>query len=587
MTTTFNLPLLQIQMNPAAVTFDQPTPPTATPAGHQTNYALIAVDQTGRRHAEFPQAVITQCTWELNGIGQASFSIPTNDPHIDQLPLANGGLTPVREVQIWRNGHLIWWGVPTKRRVDNSSGSNAGLWQYTAESLLWYFKRRYIGMANRHNFLTNGSAEDGTTVPWVPHSTTIANVFSHPVLGNECFRLTGGGAQAYMSQFQLITSTGIGLALFLSAYVWVDSASFTTMSFLAKSASLLRYTPGNATPIQESNATQPMNNRIPKDKWVRVAAVISIPPNLTEVIEVRLWEPPGCTVFWDAVELVVEESVAFGGPPPDNGPWDQVAIAKEVVRYAQGQGFFSNQFGTPNGKSDLNIGIAGAPSGHPRYRIYFMSEHQKIYEGGAGNGVLDEWPSREAGFDFDIQITPTSRTFTTYYPHKGSTRDGLALEWGRNVSSYTIEESIENAANQIVELGSDTGSATSSADPHHTSREEGGYSNPSSLGGLTLELVEHAPTSTPIDGLDGHATARGHALEQGVVIPNLTVYDVRDDDGTTLLPIIGVIDVGDIVPVRIDNGSVQVNDHYRIVHMALDPQTDTMQVATNLQDIQP
>lgn len=577
---SFNLPLAEITTATLDAIVSQPTVAAPTPAGQHTNYSLIAVDQTGTRHAEFPQAVISQVTWELNAPGEATFSISIDDPNVEQLPLASGNVSPVREVQIWRNGHLMWWGIPLKRRLN----AQTRVWEYSAAGLLWYFTRRYVGDANRGNFLTNPSAETGTS-GWSPHNATLSVSTEQHLLRGHSFKVVGGSSNpCYIYSQQLIHGGGIGLALFLSAWCYLDGSTYVAgrQSDMGISCELFRSDPTTLAIKEARPAETPLNDTFPKNRWVRVGTHIWIPPNTTDIITVFLYTPPSTTVYWDALQLVAQDSLAFGGSPPDDGPFDQVTIAKTAVMYAQGKTSFAyDSVGVHNAKSYLNIGTTGALSGVQQQRIYMHSDHQPIYTGGDGSGILDEWPQRVDGFDFDIAVTPDARTFTTYYPKRGTNHTGLALEWGRNIATYDIEEDIGDAANQIVILGDSQGGF----DAHDTTREEGGYSNPAALNGLTLEFVESAPTGAPVDTLDHLARVRGAQKESGSTIPSVTTVDGRNEAGDVVLQVIGVLQPGDTVPVRITDGSVQFNETYRVVHLVLDPQTDQMQVGLNKEGV--
>ena len=90
-----------------------------------------------------------------------------------------------REIQIFTDGDLIWWGVIVRPQA----GLDETTWQCV--ELLWYFAHRFMGRADRTNLLTNGQFESGES-DWsfsgVTHSIDTGTVNE----GTNSLKLTAG-----------------------------------------------------------------------------------------------------------------------------------------------------------------------------------------------------------------------------------------------------------------------------------------------------------------------------------------------------------------------------------------------------------
>lgn len=125
-----------------------------SPLNSQSEYRLVVADVNGVRYAELDQAVISSMSWVLNGVGNLSFSLPDGDPKLDECQIIS------REIQVWRNGRVIWCG-PIIR-----ASRNDGLVQFQCSDLLWYFTRRVAGKTPKTNLLTNPGFEDDELTGW-------------------------------------------------------------------------------------------------------------------------------------------------------------------------------------------------------------------------------------------------------------------------------------------------------------------------------------------------------------------------------------------------------------------------------------
>lgn len=560
------LPFSQININAQPVIAGVATVPTVTLVGLETEWSVRAVNIAGTIHAVYPTAEVLTITETVNAPTEATFTVPIDAAGLGQLTLEGS------EVQLWRNGHLMFWGPVTTRRASSTDR----VWTYTAKDPLWYLLARNIGQASRVNFLANGSFETGLG-SWTNHGvSTVAADPANSVLGGQSLAMIcGSTGENYMNQVIYesdTTATGYGLDFYLTAWCYIDA-------FIAPAgfgAGMLIQILGSPFPIAQSTVV--IDETTPRNTWVRLSAKVHAPGHAPAFIEVRLYCPNGA-IHWDGVTLTASQALTFNR--------EQTEIATEVVNYLQGKGGFSTFHSISNGKSDLNVRVNNLPlSGIHKSRVYQEADHQPGYQGGTSGGVLDDFAVADDGFDFRVDVTATTRTFQTYYPRVGTAHTDFRLEWVRNagdgdgpssqygIIGWDIGESIESpCANNVVEL---------SGWGDGPDREEGGYSNPSTLNGLTLELVESVPSNTPIDALNAIAQRRGRLLQNPIVTPTLTVAEPRDPTtGSVIHPLIGVIRAGDSVPVVLIDGDVEIVRTVRFVQVTYDAQQETLALVPN------
>lgn len=567
-----------------SVTRNTPTTPTPTPPDEVTEWELRAVTQAGTQTAVFPTFKPGPIIEGICVPEQATFYVPVDAADVDQLALDID-----REVQIYRNGHLVFWGKPRTRRCS----SDGNVWTYNAAGVLSYFNSRYFGEANRHNYLKNGHFDPGIA-NWTDLSggDVVATHDTTTYLedgGSMRLEISDSSSplDSYTQGFSIATGS-IGLALIFTGWFKISEfdAPGAGVQFFANARTQYRFD----FHIDETT---------PRESWQLVSGAVLLPPNITDSMFVRLGGPQG-VINWDAVSVTIQESVSLvnaNSPLDGDGNhvgWEQEEIALFVFAYLSGQRPVGPGSYT---KSRLNIGRAKQlpSSGIVKERTYQFADHQPGYQSASGQGALDEWPNVTNGFDYRVDTTPTSKVFRTYYPQLGEDRSALGpfsfvrkvdVDTGDIVGSYfgvvaytDWGETIEGAASDITEMG---GWGTGSG------REEGGFSDPTAFGGPTFELVESAPTGAPIDLLDGLAAQRGAQLARVLKTPVLTIAEPRDpttNEVTT--PLIGVLRAGDFIAVRVDNFSVQLADLddptapavVRIAQITIDPDTDTLQVA--------
>lgn len=476
---------------------------------------LKVVQQDGTVIETLDSAEFSSVTWELNGPGSCDFTLHNYDPDALDVDLI------ATEIQVWRDGSIIWWGVPVRAEA------SPGRVRISCRGLLWYFQRRFIGRADRTNVLSNPEFEASPDLDdWTNVGTATATAdTAQRILGTKALKLVSGTAQLdnYRQQTVTVTGTEIGTLYTLVGWYRVQDSGWLGEALGKRGMTISRVVGGN---IQESSVFE-VDGASPRDVWQRGEVTIWVPPNATEDLNIRLYSPGG-TIWWDALSLTAMESLFVGDPA------DQTAIAEAIVEHLQDPAF---------DKSDLNIATSCPASGVNRYRVYQHADHHN------GLRSLEEFPLLDDGFDFDIAITNTTRTFTTYYPRKGGTPTALDFDH-TDLSDWTLRFDGEDACSSITVLGDGDG----------PDREEGAAIDTSVFGGVILEDVIQAPPGAAIDSLDERAT---EALRLRKVAQVLTVTVPAEG-------YVGVVAVGDKGTPTLAQGFSTVSGDWRLVRMTLD-----------------
>lgn len=491
-------------------------------------YQAFVVDMDGSQFGELANVKIGPPSWELNGIGAVAGTIPTTEPTAALLQFG-------REIQIWRDGAILWWGPIVRLEVK--------LWETTFQcaDLAWYFKRRFMGKADRTNLLVNGDFETGSPpTGWAYNSVTQTADATHVVEGAQALKLVGAATEGENWAKQIYTHTAAsyptGDYLTLNASVWVASAGYVAPALGLRGLFGAHYNAANEL-LDVQIASPPLDDDFPQDQWVNLEIGF---PNVEsgDWLDVRLYAPNG-SAWWDLATLTAMESLAFGFADPV----ELADIIEGIVLYAQDRFVFTH------GKSDLLIDFAwvGATIMHDPIAYQFV-EHRNIAD------VLNEFV-RSGLFDMSVAITSTTRTVTVHNPRKGSYKSGDTLELDTNISTFTWSFDGEAAATDVVVTGPGDG----------PDRPEGGASNPAAFGGLTLERVDAAADGVSIGELD---TAAAEILRVA------QLPEIIEATGYPHSSLIGSLVEGDTVPVVIPLGWVDITADYRVVKWSLNPLTD-------------
>jgi hypothetical protein len=490
-------------------------------------YQAIVVDMAGVPYGELENAHIGDVEFELNAAGGFDITLATTDP--DALLLQPG-----REVQIWRDGAILHWGPIVRIQA----GVAETTWQ--CAGILWYLDHRYFGRADRINQCTDGDFEAGEGA-WVFAGGVGHTIVTSPVIeGTKALRLVGSATVEQYAQWNYthVQSYPTGDFMTIAANVWIDSGDYVAPAPFSFGLYLEHRRAG----VLIFDDTTTLDDDTPQDDWVPFeTGVHSVLQG--DTLEVRIYAPDGSAV-WDLVTITYMESLSAGYPVGV----DVADIIEAIVLYAQDQAPYN--FG--HGKSDLNVTVSAAATGVVKSWVSQFEEHANI-----GDALVE---LAETGiFDYEVVVTGTTRTFTTFVPRKGSLY-GSPLVLDTDLSAFTWSWDGEQAATSVVITGPGDG----------PDRPEGGAADLAAFGGLTLEHVETAHDDVTIGELDARAAEVLAVMARPEII-EATGYPGQLTD----------LEVGDTATLQANFGYLQVNAIYRVVRIKIDPRTDQRTLTFN------
>lgn len=497
-------------------------------------WSVVAVDAaTGASPHPVPGAAIRPLTRPLNDAATIQIDLRTVDPDLAEF------LDPAREIQVWQNGTIRFWGPVVRIEIDGD------LCQFQCADPWWYLGRRFFGKADRTNLLANGDFEDGPT-DWTGSGLIPVVDPFRTVQGQKSVRLKGASAghDTYLHQtYTHSQSHPLGDDLTIAGWVWVSSEDYGgdatgSLGLFAErrsSGGTLLDVAGDAGDDQPAL----IDASTPKDQWVRLeTSLIGVKDG--DTVQVRLYPPFG-SAWWDLVTFTGMESLSFLEQ-------DLATIIRGVVLYAQ-----DRYPGFTHGKSDLNLDVDVAPTGITLWRTWQFADHQNISD------ELTVFTRRRDGVDFAVEVGATTRTLVVSHPHRGVTRDDITLEYGVNMTKFRWSHDRTQKADTSVVLGPGDG----------PDREEGSAS--ATPDGPTLEDVTVAADGTAVGELDRAASERLATILHPEVLQVTCTPDVYD-----------ILDLGDWVPVVI--APIAVTDTYRAITIGVDPANDATLITLNRRD---
>lgn len=221
---------------------------------------------------------------------------------------------------------------------------------------------------------------------------------------------------------------------------------------------------------------------------------------------------------------------------------EQMNIATGLVTYGQA---LSDQ--------DRNITIGTyTGSGILRTRTYYAEEYKNIFE------MLQEFPTLEDGFDWDVIIQPDgARKFTPYYPRKGSHKKQYKVWKGPSGASpffKGLKNWSEDGQNQYTDQLV-TGPVDSVTSLKLRGRWQAAAPEMTRFGRKQNVTADSGAVNQA--WLDDEAAALGAFQVEPKILPDIVVSD----------SLFNLVVVGDSIPVRIDYGRIQVHGDYRIVQI--------------------
>lgn len=473
----------------------------------------------------------------LNEPWAAEFHLHTLDSQAAQLaPDLLGGR---REVQIFRDGRCIFWGVPLQARADLE------FVRFSCVGLLWYYTRRYFGPVQNNYLSPNEDFEAGLT-NWAGVNTTATISTEWRALGTQSVKLvqTTDGQDGYLYRRYTTTTTTQPVFFAVKALCHIKGSGWVGPAYEERGLYVEQQsTPGGAA-VGEVK-WEPINEHTPRDhhRPVRLETGITVPAGVTRTIEVRLYSPGG-TVYWDATAMATEESVGsrVAGDPAN-------IIITRVNRYAQD---------ATQGKSDLNIGTDAAPGTYPTLvRIYQYFDNGNIWD------ALREYAS-EGVCDLEViwnEFDPTTRHIMVWAGGKGTHKAGAPVTLGTNVVtgfSYDVNAGAITTKPRVLGQG------------EGADREIGEAIDTSLMDGLVLESVDSAPLEAPIDSLRRLADEALAKARNPVRVPQ---FRLRASD------VFGAVYIGDTVPVTANYGYIQeAGASRRVTRLRLEGKDDSVVV---------
>lgn len=367
--------------------------------GH--DYEVVIVDMYGCAYGQIKTAIPTSVQWVLNDMGSASFTFHIFDPTATCLPI--NCLPAGREVQIWRDQVLIWWGVPITATFNETEVT------INCSGLLWYVSNIMFGPLTINHILDGGFQESGTLgvfVFWAPNLVTdsIENAAAggQVLTGQYAARLsnTSGVADtdSYLEETISVTPLASDTAFTVSAWVWIDPA-FAPATFLEANAGRGLYVNVMAGSTVVFQGTQQITASTPVGVWTRMSVPVGLlPTGFTYTVQVQLYCPVG-EVVWDDVQMAAEPGLSVATAS---------VLAQALIDYAQLVSQGKSSFAMPTAAT-------GTPAPGILTRDYGSEVNSGVMQ------ALAEFPT--SGYlDYEVTWDATGhfRTFTVFNPSKGT-----------------------------------------------------------------------------------------------------------------------------------------------------------------------
>lgn len=541
------------------------------------HYQVLIVDMDGVPYAEIANAEIESITWELNGWGEAIFRLPVTDPQAyDEL---RPEYQTKREVQIWRNGTLIWWGVYVAGLADDSVVT------FTCLGLLWYFSRRYFGPIHTNTttaLLINGGFESTPVdTGWsVTAGLTVSASVARRRTGSQAIKMVTAGTGA--DDFYIIQGVAIPTPARIKPLTWTASAwqyrdSVTTPDFFDRGLVITRVNSGGVSTDPFADSLAKPDERL--GEWVYREASVTIPAGADDFMGIALFAPASGTVHWDDAAIHYQERTGA----VEGEDWSDDYL-RRIFNYGAGNtgggsegpgGSIIDQkswWGARVNKSSLNMSWTGAASAAG-------SLHEDTYRDHADEAnifaAIEELAARGI---VDYEITwagdGRSRTFTSYAPTKGTTKNGLAAELGRNIVSFRYAVDGRARANDVRAASRGVG----------TVREEGQAGGPTVAEEPQLEAILSPAFEISGQALIDLAESEQARRSEPVRVPTITVHAgpyMGDTQPGGTAEAGAPIEVGDSIPVRGSRGWIREDAVRRVVKMTLRPATETLDLMVN------
>lgn len=472
--------------------------------------------------AHVPTAAVTRHTRRLNDIDDAEVGVSLYDDGFLAVGL-DQDIVLAYEARVKRNGVTVL--VGPWLTLDGDFDDDVANFQVV--SWAWHFFQRFMGDAQRQDYITNGGFETGSFTGWSEFGTVTKSIEGADVNeGDKAAKLVAsannqGGIQQ--------TLTGVthgyipGLGFFFAAYCEVTAGAVVDDDTV-----LLRVSATDGTNVVSEDVT--WSSLVGTDHYQRVDTYLVLGGGVTWTSTIQLFSVNG-TIRWDSVHAFFQDSTTVGYPGDD-----QATLFRVLVEHAQ-DGAYS--------KSDLGVGVDAPPTGVKLLLGYEHYLHENI-----GDAIV-ALTERRDGFDFSADHA--ARNMKLHYPRRGSVKDRWRVGVDRNVAKGgSLRVDGAQVRNYQVAMG----------DPAWS--EEAGAVDAAELGGLTVEEVFRAPVGYPLRQL-------GQLVNEHVRQGKRRVYDVQLPVNDNAGDFAGNVDPGDTLAWSIQRGWVNLDLDARIVEIEEKP----------------
>jgi hypothetical protein len=477
---------------------------------------------------------------------------PLNEPWSAtvRFPKAQYALSAINvfdDIQIFRNGHLLFWGVIWDISLEGKTNECVA----SCGDYVSIFRRLNLDKPKGNN-LTNGSFETGDTTGWFNNTPGIVTTVTteHRARGTYSLKLQNSGLWTDRSWQQTLSfpASVDRRNFFISAWFRVTS-TVTDLAAAIGHRGLYMEVRDLATNEFIRNDYVPLDKTYEPDVWHRTPDLRhTINPGVGRTINVRLYAP-SVTIYWDEVAVSRNEPRVNTYAGPGANEDDITNIFAQAVNAIQS---------VANGKTNLHVGNSGALTG--------IREAQSIprYEHMPFDQFASDYQERSNGVDTAVMVTPTTKSHRVFPdPGMGDDLSGsIDLIWGDTLADYNCTKSGSDAATRV----------TVQADGDGADREEAEDADTSFANGLTLQDVRPARPESSLTSLDRQATGVLRGLKRPVRKWDLFV---KDKD---LIP---DIRVGDTVHLTIDDGWMQANLDVRVINWDLDCENDVLMLTAH------
>lgn len=520
---------------------------------------VLLVHQSGEVITELERAVVSDPTEELGSWETARFTLPAEDPKLE-LVLEK----KLREVQIWRGNRLLLWG-PIVRPTVSPDGCS-----FDVKGAAWYFARRYVGSAQIVNRLQNADFAGATFAHWRQRRGKFFLDFEPMIFGDvgllDSPARTGartvlvrnawpdtahpGAEQVTLSQDVEVTAGPFGATATLTVWVYVPEADFVsygpekrrgltivrmpldyrTNNYFTRTGGVNGWAGSRAFYTDFLDvAVAAITENTPFDTWLKLSVSLDLPPGAHEIVTASLGGIEGIT-YWSKPRLTLSDGLSFSNV-------DQSEIVRGLVDHAQDPDF---------GKSDLNIGVIGSPTGILRSLFAEYAEHANIWD------LISAYSKLDDGLDLSMSYASRTRNLQIHYPYRGLRRPSLELRTDRNVADWSYVFDGENASSSEIVTGA--GNAEE--------REEAAAAETTDFADdLVLEAVTTAPPETSDDDLPELA----RSLLASELSPEVVTFRTFP-----LSPLLDELELGDIVPIRLEKKQARANEVDELVTFSVD-----------------